>query len=88
MTDEYLSGIVFSMNANAFLKTFGWKETERVAIAAGTTRGYFSHIAHGRKRPSVGLADRLVLASDQRLTFDALIRAPLRADAALFEEAA
>lgn len=66
------------MNANTFLKKVGWKEAQRVAELAGTSRGYFAHIAHGRKRPSIELADRLVEASDGKMTFDALIRNPLR----------
>lgn len=63
------------MDAKAFLEKFGIEEATRVATEAGTNYRYFSQIAHGHRRPSVRLADRLVEASTGRLIFEALMRA-------------
>ena len=63
------------MDAKTFLAKFGTEEATRVALAAGTNYQYFSQIAYGHRRPSVGLADRLVTASGGRLSFELLMRA-------------
>ncbi|WP_011298532.1 transcriptional regulator [Cupriavidus necator] len=62
------------MDAKTFIEKFGTDEATRVAVAAGTNYSYFSQIAHGHRRPSVQLADRLVEASGSRLSFEALMR--------------
>lgn len=62
------------MDAKTFIERFGTDEAGRVAAAAGTNYSYFSQIAYGHRRPSVQLADRLVEASDHRLSFEALMR--------------
>lgn len=51
------------MDALNFLEKHGKDVAERVAKQAGTNFAYFSQIAHGHRRPSVDLADRLVVAS-------------------------
>lgn len=51
------------MDAKSFLDKHGKDAAERVAIRAGTNYAYFSQIAHGHRRPSVGLAQKLVEAS-------------------------
>jgi hypothetical protein len=61
------------MNAKDFLDEFGREEATRVAIAAGTNYVYFTQIASGHRRPSVDLALRLITASDDRLSFEALL---------------
>ncbi len=61
------------MNAYTFLKKYGWKEAEKVAIAAGTTRSYFTQLAHGHRRASVDLAQRLEKESGQRMTLIELL---------------
>lgn len=63
------------MDAKAFLAKYGIEEATRVSVAAGTNYQYFSQIAHGHRRPSVELAEKLVKASGDRLSFEALMRA-------------
>ncbi len=63
------------MNAKQFLETYGWERAEEVAIAAGTNRAYFSHIAHGHRNASLALAERLVKASGGELDLLALMKA-------------
>ena len=63
------------MDAKAFLAQYGIAEATRVSVAAGTNYQYFSQIAHGHRRPSVELAEKLVKASGDRLSFEALMRA-------------
>ena len=60
------------MDAKRFICEFGWEEAERIAKEAGTTREYFSQIAHGHRNASVPLAKRLVAASAGRLTLTGL----------------
>lgn len=62
------------MDAKTFIEKFGTDEASRIAASAGTNYSYFSQIAYGHRRPSVQLADRLVEASDHRLSFEALMR--------------
>jgi plasmid maintenance system antidote protein VapI len=57
---------------------FGWPELDRVGRKAGVSKGHLSHIVHGWRRPSAETADRLIAASDGRLSFDRLMRAPRR----------
>jgi hypothetical protein len=54
---------VLAVDALAFMEKHGKAVTERVAKSAGTNMRYFSQIAHGHRRPSVELAERLVQAS-------------------------
>lgn len=63
------------MDALQFLRHEGSAEATRVAERAGTNFAYFRQIAHGHRRPSVDLAQRLVEASDHRLEFTALLLA-------------
>lgn len=63
------------MDAKTFITEFGRKEARRVAEAAGTSYVYFSQLAYGHRRPSVYLAERLVAASDGRMSFEALLKA-------------
>lgn len=51
------------MDALKYLEKHGKEAAERVAKKAGTNMAYFSQIAHGHRRPSVELAERLVSAS-------------------------
>lgn len=69
------------MDAKSFLEQFGRIEAKKVAEAAGTNYVYFSQLAHGHRRPSVGLAERLVLASDHRMSFEALLRIKTKREA-------
>jgi transcriptional regulator with XRE-family HTH domain len=62
------------MNARDYLKKHGWKAAEDIAIKAGTTKEYFSQLAYGHRRPSVGLAERLVIASSGKLDFVLLLK--------------
>ncbi|WP_349609095.1 transcriptional regulator [Cupriavidus sp. DF5525] len=62
------------MDAKTFLKQFGSEEAARVSEVAGTNYAYFSQIAHGHRRPSVKLAQRLVLASEGKLDFVSLLQ--------------
>lgn len=48
-----------------FWKKFGGKKMREVCGRAGTTIGYFEHIAHNRKHPSRDLAFALAEASEQ-----------------------
>ena len=68
------------MNAHDFLDKHGKETAERVAKEAGSNYAYFSQIAHGHRRPSPELAQRLVAASEkliaapaERLDFAALL---------------
>ena len=61
------------MNAKQYLNLYGWKRCEEVAKAAGTNRAYFSHIAHGHRRPGVDLAIRLVEASNGEMGLSDLL---------------
>jgi hypothetical protein len=56
------------MDAFEFLRVHGPKESERVAVRAGTTYAYFRQIAYGHRFPSRGLALALEHASDGRMT--------------------
>lgn len=62
-----------NMDAKTFIDEFGRDEAKRIAECAGTTIEYFSQIAHGHRRPSVKLAKRLVVSSESRLSFIALL---------------
>ena len=64
------------MNAKQFIEHFGIEEAKKVAEKAGTNYPYFSQIAYGHRRPSVDLAKRLVVASDERLDLLALLDKP------------
>lgn len=70
------------MNAKQFLETYGWTRAEKVAIAAGTNRAYFSHIARGHRNASLDLAERLVDASDGELDLLSLMKAKRTRDGA------
>ncbi|MEQ0775930.1 hypothetical protein ABLT15_26850 [Paraburkholderia tropica] len=48
-----------------FWKKYGGKKMREVCGLAGTTIGYFEHIAHGRKHPSSDLALAIAEASAQ-----------------------
>lgn len=61
------------MDAKTFLEVFGKAKAESVAKAAGTNYAYFSQIAHGHRRPSPRLAQKLVNASKGKLDFRALL---------------
>lgn len=61
------------MKAKTFIETYGNDEAKRVAEQAGTTFEYFRHIAYGNRNASPRLAEKLVVASDHRLTFKLLI---------------
>ncbi len=63
------------MDAQTFKDQFGKAECEAVASAAGTNYAYFHQIATGNRRPSVGLAKKLVEASGGRLGFMELLLA-------------
>ena len=62
------------MNAKEFIAEFGVDAARRVAEEAGTNYAYFSQIAHGHRRPSVDLANKLVLASGGLLDFVSLLQ--------------
>lgn len=62
------------MDARSFLDKFGRDEAARIAGAAGTNYAYFSQLAYGHRRPSVKLAERLIAASANRLSFEGLLR--------------
>ena len=62
------------MDAKTFLEQFGRVEAESVAVSAGTNYAYFSQIAHGHRRPSVELAERLVDKSSGRLDLLRLLK--------------
>jgi hypothetical protein len=69
------------MDALNFIEKHGKEVAERVATAAGTNWPYFSQIAHGHRRPSVPLAERLVeesakefAAIDDQLDFVSLMK--------------
>lgn len=61
------------VDALEFLRSVGSAEAARVAEQAGTNFAYFRQIAHGHRRPSVDLAQRLVEASGQQLEFTKLL---------------
>ena len=54
------------MNALAFIEKHGREAATAVAEAAGSNFAYFSQIAHGHRRPSVDLAEKLVTASAEK----------------------
>lgn len=54
------------MDALAFVEKHGKEAATAIAEAAGTNWAYFSQIAHGHRRPSVTLAEKLVSASAER----------------------
>ncbi len=68
------------MTALEFWQRFGAAKVRDVCGRAGTTFGYFKHIAHKRKRPSPELADELVKAAkavaDADLTAEELRKLP------------
>ncbi|AXT46383.1 transcriptional regulator [Chromobacterium rhizoryzae] len=63
------------MDACVFIRTYGVEEASRVAIAAGTSLGYFKQIASCHRYPSRSLAHRLVKASDGRMDLVSLMTA-------------
>jgi hypothetical protein len=63
------------MDAKTFYETAGKEETERVAIAAGTTLDYFKQIMYGNRSPSYRLTNRLEAESGGRMS-----RSDLRPD--------
>lgn len=74
------------MDALQFLEKHGKETAERVANVAGTNWAYFSQIAHGHRRPSADLAQRLVDASaaeiekpKERLDFVSLLQPKAKA---------
>ena len=69
------------MHALAFIEKHGQAVATEVAEAAGTNAKYFSQIAHGHRRPSVDLAEKLVTASaekfpkaEDQLDFESLMK--------------
>lgn len=64
------------MDTISYIKKHGWEKAEAVAEAAGTNRAYLSQIAHGHRRPSVELAERLVEASDGEMDLVSLLTHP------------
>lgn len=62
------------MDAKRFLDAFGREAATKVAESAGSNYAYFSQIAYGHRRPSVGLAERLIEASAGLLSFEGLLR--------------
>lgn len=62
------------MDAKQFLDEFGRDAATRVAESAGSNYAYFSQLAYGHRRPSVDLAERLIEASEGKLTFEGLLR--------------
>jgi hypothetical protein len=74
------------MDALAFIEKHGKDAAEKVALAAGTNWPYFSQIAHGHRRPSVPLAERLVEESakefpveEEQLDFVSLMKSKAQA---------
>lgn len=63
------------MNAQSYLNLYGRKKAAEVAEAAGTNYRYFHHIVKGKRRPSVELAKRLVIASSGELGLMDLLEA-------------
>lgn len=55
---------VKSLGALDWWMKVGSDEAARVAHDAGTSFEHFKHIAHGRRRPSVAMAERLSAASN------------------------
>lgn len=62
------------MNALDYLKRYGWKKAEKVAVSAGTTPAYFRQVAYGHRRPSYELARKLVEASKNKLDVLSLLK--------------
>ena len=56
------------MNCYEFSREFGIKAANAIALAAGTTPGYFRHLEAGRKVPGRALAARIEAASGGRIT--------------------
>lgn len=74
------------MDALAFKEKHGKETTKEVAESAGTNLAYFDQIAHGHRRPSVDLAERLVEESakkfpsaDDQLDFVSLMKSKAKA---------
>lgn len=61
------------MDAMVWWRLVGSDEAKRVVEEAGTSFGYFQHIAHRRKRPGPDLARRLAAASGGQLTLEELL---------------
>lgn len=55
------------MNARDFFDQHSHHEVRRVAILAGSSYDYLYQVAHGYRRPSPELAERLEKASDGRM---------------------
>jgi transcriptional regulator with XRE-family HTH domain len=64
------------MDAKTFLEQYGKAEAERICKLAGTSYAYFTQLATGNRRPSADLALKLEHASNERLSFEALLRHP------------
>ena len=64
-------------DAMTFWNVHGREKTQELCARVGTSYGYWKHIAHGRKRPSIDLARALSKASGGLMTVDSLI--PVRA---------
>lgn len=56
-----------------FWRMAGIVETRKVCEIAGTSYENFKHIAHKRRRPSVELANKLIQASNGRMSFEKLL---------------
>lgn len=63
------------MDAKQYLDKYGKDGAEKVAHKAGTKLSYFLQMTTGVRRPSVGLAERLVKASSGELDFVSLLTA-------------
>lgn len=61
------------MNAMEWWRAVGTQAARDAVEQAGTSWGYFQHIAHRRKRPGPDLARRLIDASGGALTLDELL---------------
>ena len=63
------------MNAQSYVALYGRDKAKKVAEAAGTNYRYFHHIVKGKRRPSVELAKKLVVASGGELGLMDLLEA-------------
>jgi hypothetical protein len=61
------------MDAKTYISKYGRDSAKQVAESAQTTIEYFNQIASGHRRPSVSLAERLVVASKNELDFVSLL---------------
>ena len=61
------------LSAMEFWKEAGINITRKVCEDAGTSYEHFKHIAHKRRRPSVELANKLIKASNGRMSFEKLL---------------